>query len=123
MNSARSSRNSRARDSRCETSASTLYSGLRRTTTPVAPAIAPMAAMKKNSSAIAQPANLLALGAQRRALQGLREEHLLGEDQVRAVVVRQLVVGAHRDRVERAGDLAVAAEDAAREVDLVDRGV
>ncbi len=39
------------------------------------------------------------------------------------VVVGQLVVVAHRDRVERAGDLAVAAEDAARHVDLVDRGV
>ena len=40
-----------------------------------------------------------------------------------AVVVGHLVVVAHRDRVERAGDLAVAAEDAAREVDLVDGGV
>src|SRR3712207_3468604 len=30
---------------------------------------------------------------------------------------------AHRDGVERARDLAVAAEDAARHVDLVDRGV
>src|ERR1700682_4121375 len=62
---------------------------------------------------------LLALVPQRRALQRLGEQHLLGEDQLRAVVVRELVVVAHRDRVERAGDLAVAAEDAAREVDLV----
>ena len=56
-------------------------------------------------------------------LGGIGEQHLLGEDQVGAVVVGQLVVVAHRDRVERAGDLAVAAEDAARHVDLVDRGV
>ena len=61
--------------------------------------------------------------AQRRALERLGEQHLLGEDQVGAVVVGHLVVVAHRDRVERARDLAVAAEDAAREVDLVDRGV
>ena len=51
------------------------------------------------------------------------EQHLLGEDQVAAAVVGQLVVVAHRDRVERAGHLAVAAEDAARHVDLVDLGV
>ena len=41
----------------------------------------------------------------------------------RAAVVGELVVVAHRDRVERAGHLAVAAEDAARHVDLVDRRV
>ena len=41
----------------------------------------------------------------------------------RARVVGELVVVAHRDRVERAGHLAVAAEDAARHVDLVDRRV
>ena len=40
--------------------------------------------------------------------------------EVVAVVVGQLEVVAHRDRVERARDLAVAAEDAARHVDLVD---
>src|SRR5580692_4345629 len=67
--------------------------------------------------------SLLALVPQRRALERLGEEHLLGEDQVCAVVVGELVVVAHRDRVERAGDLAVAAEDAAREVDLIHRGV
>ena len=66
---------------------------------------------------------LLALAPQRRALERLGEQHLLGEDEVRAVVVRHLVVVAHRDRVERARDLAVAAEDAAAQVDLVDRGV
>src|SRR6266566_3220959 len=66
---------------------------------------------------------LLALPPQRCAVDRLREKHLLGEDQVRAVVVGQLVVVAHRDRVEGAGDLAVTAEDAAREVDLVDLGV
>ena len=59
------------------------------------------------------PSPLLALSPQRRPLDRLREQHLLGEDQVLAVVVRHLVLVAHRDRVERAGDLAVAAEDAA----------
>src|SRR4051812_6360435 len=65
----------------------------------------------------------LAVPSQRRAVEGLGEQHLLGEDEGGAVVVRHLVVVAHRDRVERARDLAVAAEDAAREVDLVDRRV
>src|SRR5205823_1556536 len=69
------------------------------------------------------PTSSLALVPQRRALHRLGEQHLLGEDQVAAFVVRQLVVVAHRDRVERAGDLAIAAEDAARHVDLVDRRV
>src|SRR3989440_4919074 len=87
--------------------------------TPIAPAMAPMPAMK-NSTALTV---LFALPAQGRPLERLGQQHLLGEDQVGAVVVRQLVVVAHRDRVERAGDLAVAAEDAATEVDLVDRGV
>src|SRR5204862_6068294 len=47
----------------------------------------------------------------------------LDEDEPRPLVFRELVVAAHRSRVERAGDLAVAAEDAAGHVDLVDRGV
>src|SRR5215212_1852334 len=63
-----------------------------------------------------------ALPSQRRALDRLRQEHLLREDQVLAVVVGHLVLVAHRDRVERAGDLAVAAEDAAGQIDLVDGG-
>src|SRR5207237_3020865 len=66
---------------------------------------------------------LLALAPQRRPLDGVGEEHLLREDQVGARVVGELVVVAHRDRVERAGQLAVAAEDAATHVDLVDLGV
>src|SRR3954463_7159219 len=65
----------------------------------------------------------LVLVPEGRPLERLGEQHLLGEDQVGAVVVGELVLVAHRDRVERAGDLAVAAEDAAAEVDLVDRGV
>src|ERR1700752_1428083 len=65
----------------------------------------------------------LALPAQRGALDGLREQHLLGEDQVLAVVVGDLVLVPHGDRVEGAGDFAVAAEDAASEVDLVDLGI
>src|SRR5215211_2938911 len=64
--------------------------------------------------------NSLALAPQRGPVDRLGEEHLLGEDQVRAVVVGHLVVMAHRDRVKGAGDLAVAAEDAARQVDFVD---
>ena len=66
---------------------------------------------------------LLSRRSQRRPIQRLRQQHLLREDEIAAVVVRHLVVVAHGDRVERARDLAVAAEDAAREVDLVDRGV
>src|SRR5690349_2724503 len=88
-------------------------------TTPTAPPRAPSAARKKRISST----GLLALAFQRRALDRLGEQHLLGEDQVLAVVVGHLVVVPHRDRVEGAGDLAVAAEDAAREVDLVDGGV
>src|SRR5215213_1852121 len=87
-------------------------------TTPTAPPRAPSAAPKKRTSSI----GLLALAFQRRALDRLGEQHLLGEDQALAVVVGHLVVVAHRDRVEGTGDLAVAAEDAAREVDLIDGG-
>src|SRR6478672_9612163 len=57
------------------------------------------------------------------ALQRRREQHVLGVDQVVAVVLGDLEVVAQRDRVERAGELAVAAEDAARHVDLVDARV
>src|SRR5919201_846411 len=64
-------------------------------------------------------ASSFALAPQRSALHGLREQHLLGEDEVLAVVVGYLVLVAHGDRVEGAGDLAVAAEDSAGEVDLV----
>src|SRR3954452_22925991 len=78
--------------------------------------------MKKKTAAM-RSARLLAGGPERGALERLGEQHLLREDQVRPVVVGHLVVVAHRDRVERARDLAVAAEDAARQVDLVDRRV
>src|SRR5262249_51747763 len=44
-------------------------------------------------------------------------------DQVVARVLRDLELVAERDRVERARELAVAAEDAARHVDLVDARV
>src|SRR5215208_4495097 len=54
----------------------------------------------------------LPLPPKRRALDRLREEHLLGEDEILPVVVRYLVLVPHRDRVERARDLAVTAEDA-----------
>src|SRR5215207_439570 len=88
----------------------------------MAPASAPIAPRKKKTSAM-RAQTLLARRAQRRALERLRQQHLLGEDEVGAVVVGHLVVVPHRDRVERAGGLAVAAEDAAGEVDLVDRRV
>jgi hypothetical protein len=88
---------------------------------PAAPATAPIAAKKKKTSTSRRQATRPP--CERRALQRLGEQHLLGEDQVGPVVVRHLVVVAHRDRVERARDLAVAAEDAARQVDLVHRGV
>src|SRR5215210_2206332 len=92
-------------------------------TTPTAPAMAPMAAMKNRTASIVRRERLLALRPQRRPLQRLRQQHLLREDEIGAVVVGHLVVVAHRDRVERARDLAVPAEDAAREVDLVHGGV
>src|SRR5271170_7389291 len=88
-------------------------------TTPNAPAMAKIAAMKNRTWLTGS----LAFRPQRRPLDRLGEQHLLGEDQIRAGVVGQLVVVAHRDRVERAGDLAIAAEDAAAEVDLVDARV
>src|ERR1019366_183798 len=93
--------------------------GLRSTTTPVAPVITPIAARKNRTELILAPRSSLALVPQRRTLERLGQQHLLGEDQVRAVVVGELVVVAHGDGVERAGDLAVATEDAAGEVDLV----
>src|ERR1700760_707868 len=86
----------------------------------MAPVITPIAAMKNKTWLIEPKRPSLVLVPQRRALERLGEQHLLREDQVGAVVVGELVVMAHRDRVERARDLAVAAEDAAREVDLVD---
>src|SRR5713101_7415101 len=48
------------------------------------------------------------------------EQHVLRVDLVVAVVLRELELVAERDRVERARELAVAAEDAAAHVDLVD---
>src|SRR5215218_1832314 len=54
------------------------------------------------------------------ALDRFGQEHVLRVDQVVAGVLRELVLGLERNRVERAGDLAVTAEDAAAEVDLVD---
>src|SRR3954447_8661031 len=104
-----------ARKIRWQTSASTEWKASRRITVPAAPATAPIAAKKKKNSLIS--------GAQGRAVERFGEQHLLGEDEIGPVVIRHLVVVAHGDRVERARDLAVAAEDAARQVDLVDRGV
>src|SRR4026208_821590 len=57
------------------------------------------------------------------ALDRLREEHVLRVDEVVARVFGDLELVAERDRVERARELAVAAEDAAAHVDLVDTRV
>src|SRR5436305_10427987 len=92
-------------------------------TTPMAAEIAPIAEMKKKATLTRWPPRSLVLPSQRRALDRFGQQHLLGEDQVRAGVVRELVVVAHGDGVKRAGHLAVAAEDAAREIDFVHRGV
>src|SRR5207248_5430111 len=54
------------------------------------------------------------------ALDRRGEQHVLRVDQVVAVVLGDLEIVAEHDRVERAGELAVAAKDAARHVDLVD---
>src|SRR5688500_5812809 len=89
----------------------------------MAPATAPIPAMKNRTSSIVRRERLLALRPDRRPLERLRQQHLLREDEVGALVVGHLVVVVHGDDVERACDFAVAAEDAAREVDLVDRGV
>src|SRR5438874_2888482 len=51
------------------------------------------------------------------------QEHLLRVDEVRPGEVGQLVLGAEADRIDWTGFLAVAAEDAADHVDLVDSGV
>src|SRR5580765_6496934 len=56
----------------------------------------------------------------RHALDRLGEQHVLRVDQVVARVLGDLELLLERDRVERARELAVAAEDAPREVDLVD---
>src|SRR5262245_61284567 len=53
-------------------------------------------------------------------LDRLRQQHVLRVDLVVAVVLGDLVLVAESDRVERACELAVAAEDAAAHVDLVD---
>src|SRR3954451_21497387 len=59
----------------------------------------------------------------RHLLDRLGEQHVLRVDLVVAVVLGQLELIAERDRVEGARDLAVAAEDATAEVDLVDARV
>src|SRR5215211_3903620 len=56
----------------------------------------------------------------RNLLDRRRQEHVLRVDLVVAVVLGELVLVAERDRVERARELAIAAEDAAADVDLVD---
>src|SRR3970040_1322454 len=56
----------------------------------------------------------------RNALDRLREQHVLRVDEIVAGVLRDLELVAERDRIKGAGELAVAAEDAAAHVDLVD---
>jgi hypothetical protein len=57
---------------------------------------------------------------ERHPLDRRREQHLLRVDLIVPAVFRELVLAPQRDRVEGTGDLAVAAEDAAAHVDLVD---
>jgi hypothetical protein len=59
----------------------------------------------------------------RHALDRLGEEHVLRVDEVVARVLGDLELVPEGDRVERARELAIAAEDAAPEVDLVDARV
>src|SRR3954447_15246552 len=59
----------------------------------------------------------------RHLLHRRREQHVLRVDQVVAVVLGDLELVPERDRVERARELAVAAEDAPAHVDLVDARV
>src|SRR6185503_1005275 len=59
----------------------------------------------------------------RNGLDGRVEQHVLRVDQVVAGVLGELELVPERDRVEGARELAVAAEDAARQVDLVDARV
>jgi hypothetical protein len=59
----------------------------------------------------------------RDALDRVGQKHVLRVDQVVTRVLGDLELVAERDRVERARELAVAAEDAAAHVDLVDAGV
>src|SRR5215831_8356011 len=56
-------------------------------------------------------------------LDRLGQEHVLRVDQVIPRVLRELELVAERDRIEWARELAVAAEDAAAHVDLVDARV
>src|SRR4026207_1462503 len=56
----------------------------------------------------------------RHALDRVGEEHVLRVEEVAALVLGDLELVAEGDRVEGAGELAVAAEDAAAHVDLVD---
>lgn len=51
------------------------------------------------------------------------EQHLFGQDEIAAVVVGHGKLMAEHDRLGRAGFFAVATEDAAQQVHLVDRGI
>src|ERR1051326_5393514 len=63
------------------------------------------------------------IGARSRRRAGGNEQVLFVPDEVVLAVDGELVVLAHEDRADRAGFLAVAAEDAARLGNLVDRRV
>src|SRR5713226_7436011 len=119
MNCALSSRNRIDRATITTTRLSTLRIGWRKVMTPMPPATARAAAMKK--IAIAKLTGFLRLRIEPRL--DIRRERLqqllLGVDELLPTCVRQLVLGTQHDRLHRACILAVAAEDAPQHVDLV----
>src|SRR5712691_3887612 len=137
MNCALRSRNRIDRATMTTTRLSTLRIGWRKVITPMPPATARAAAMKKTAIAKFRWSLPHAWGSTRRSrgmgrcsLQprlNVRRERLeqllLGVDELLATRVRQLVLGAQHDRLHGARILAVAAEDAPQHVDLVGLGV
>src|SRR5258708_25037260 len=130
-NSPPSSRNRTASEARFPISASAEKNGLRKLTTASALDTQANAATTQTT----QTRKLANLGVglvvrngrvvegrvgDRDALDRRREQHVLRVDEVVAVVLGDLELVAEGDRVEGAGELAVAAEDAAAHVDLVD---
>src|SRR5579884_2570817 len=102
--------------------------GCRETITPRPPSTASTAMTQKTASASTSsllPARGRSGANVDRFLLGRvgLEQHLLRVDELLAARVGELVFGPEHDRLDRAGLLAVAAEDAPEHVDLVDLGV
>src|SRR6266508_507772 len=135
-NSAARMRYSTASEARLTISASALKNGLEKRTTAMpeersAAAASTQTTQTRKSSISGRPPLALALPdrdgrvvevavCHGHALDRLGEQHVLRIDEVVARVLRDFVFGLERDRVEGARKLAVPAEDAAREIDLVD---